>query len=201
MPDSALYLSAEGYAPQLSRPLTPADDGAEMTFELIKASPVVGKVITPDGRPAAKAEVRLWSGQLNFNEITSLDCVDTDATGNFSLPQALDGEITVNHDSGFARVSWKQFRTNSTILLSKWGHVKGHWPKPWPQSRRVQLRTVNWAGQMFTFQPNFVNVSAEINRQGNFEFSDPVPPENTNWGRPLLCPRVRQAVGLPWGCS
>ena len=63
--DSAFYIFAEGYAPQLSRPLIAADHGTELTFQLVKASPVVGKVITPEGKTAAKAEVLLWSGQVN----------------------------------------------------------------------------------------------------------------------------------------
>lgn len=173
--DSAFYIFAEGYAPQLSRPLTAADHGTELTFELVKASPVVGKVITPEGKTAAKAEVLLWSGQVNTRDVMSHDRFDTDEAGNFSLPQALDGIITVTHNSGYAQVSWEQFRSNTTIALVKWGHVKGHWPKPWPKSRRVWLQPINWSDQLFTSQPCLVVEGAEVNSQGDFEFPD-VPP-------------------------
>lgn len=186
-PDTALYIYAEGYAPQLSRPLTPADDGTEMTFELVKASPIAGNVLTPEGEPAANAEVRLWSGQLNFKDVTSHDRTNTDNHGRFSLPPALDGEITVNHDSGFARASWDQFRSDHTIRLAKWGRIKGHWPKPLPESRRVWLKPIDWA-EPFTFQPRWVTTAAQVSASGDFEFEDGVPPGEYKLGEVLDLP-------------
>jgi len=56
-PDSAFCIDAEGYKPELSRRLSAGDDGKELVFELTRAQPVAGKVLTPEGSSASKAEV------------------------------------------------------------------------------------------------------------------------------------------------
>jgi hypothetical protein len=175
-PDSAFYIDAEGYKPVLSRPLTIADDGKQLAFELTRAQSVAGKVVTPEGTPASKAEVRLWCGQPNIRDIPRRHKTDADIDGAFSLPPALDGQLVVYHQSGYAEVPWKEFVATHTVQLVNWGHVKGRWPKPLPKNRSISLQRIDWSGQGYTRLPPWDISAAEVSYDGSFEFKEAVPP-------------------------
>jgi hypothetical protein len=177
-PDSAFYIDAEGYMPILSRPLTRGDDGTELAFELTRSQPVEGKVLTPQGTPAEKAEIRLWCGELNIPDIPRQHLTESQKDGVFTVPVILDGKVLVYHNSGYAEVPWKDFTAKRTIQLSEWGHVRGHWPKPLPKNRKVSLERMNWSGRMnsYTFPPPWTISSTEIKPDGLFEFEEGAPP-------------------------
>ncbi|HWV99433.1 MAG TPA: M56 family metallopeptidase [Candidatus Acidoferrum sp.] len=176
-PDSAFLIDAAGYDPILSH-LIAGDDGKELDFELTRARPVAGKVLTPTGAPAGKAEVRLWCGQLNINDIPRRHETECDNDGAFSLPTVLDGKVLVYHNSGYAEVPWQDFLATRKVQLAEWGHVKGRWPKPLPKSRRVSLERIRWSGQMnmYTFPAPWRVSSTPINPDGSFEFEEGAPP-------------------------
>jgi hypothetical protein len=86
-PDDALYIEAEGYMPSLSQPLSGSDDGKELVFELTRARPVGGRVLTPQGTPADRAEIRLWCGELNLPDIPRQHETESDKDGAFAVPE------------------------------------------------------------------------------------------------------------------
>ncbi len=175
-PDTVLYIDAEGFMPVVSRPLSIADDGKELTFELSRAEPMAGRVLTPDRVPAEHVQVLFWSGQVNINAIPQRFRTNTDHVGAFSLPAALDGEFIVCHESGYAEVPLKQLAATHTIRLVKWGRVKGRWPKPWPTDGRVWLHRIEWSGQRLVLQPPWSAVPVQIKSDGSFEFEEPLAP-------------------------
>lgn len=194
-PDSALYIDAEGFRPVVSRPLSIADDGKELTFELSRAEPMAGKVLTPDGSPASQAEVRFWSGQIRSSSIPQRFRTNTDRDGAFSLPTGLDGEFVVRHESGYAEVPLKQFTATRTIQLVKWGKVRGHWPKPWPPHGRVWLHRIEWSGEMFALRPPWNVTPTRINSDGSFEFEESVPPGEYKLGEMAYVQKVTVSGG------
>ena len=176
-PDSAFYIDAEGYLPVLSRPLTRADDGTELNFELSRSLPVKGEVLSPQGAPAEKAEIRLWCGELNIQDIPRNHETESDHQGTFTVPPILDGKVLVYHNSGYAEVPWKEFTANGRIQLSKWGHVRGHWPKPLSH-KRISIERINRSGRMnsYAYLPPWKVSSTAVDSDGNFEFADGAPP-------------------------
>lgn len=177
-PDSAFYIDAEGYLPVLSRALTRADDGKELTFEMTRSAPVKGRVLLPPGTPIEKAEIRLWCGELNMSDIPQRHETESDSQGNFTVPAILDGKVLVYHNSGYAEVPWRDFVAQKSVQLSEWGHVKGHWPKPLPNERRIWLQRINWSGRMntFTVPPPWTISSTQARADGSFEFEEGAPP-------------------------
>jgi beta-lactamase regulating signal transducer with metallopeptidase domain len=177
-PDSAFYIDAEGYLPVLTPPLTAADDGKELNFELSRSRPVKGEVLSPQGTPAEKAEVRLWCGELNISDIPRRHETESDNHGAFTVPAILAGTVVVYHSSGYAEVPWKEFAANGRVQLSEWGHVKGRWPNPLPSNRRISIERINWSGQMntYTISPPWKVASTEVHTGGNFEFEEGAPP-------------------------
>lgn len=177
-PDSAFYIEAEGYRPNLSPPLIAASNGKELIYELARSQPVAGMVLTPGGAPASKAEVRLWCGEYNLSDIPPNHKSDADSTGAFSLPAILDGKLLVYHNSGFAELPWKEFLTTQRVQLVEWGRVKGRWPKPLPKNRSISLERIRWSGEnnAYTFPPPWRIAGTQIKADGSFEFEEGVPP-------------------------
>ncbi len=174
-PDSALYIDAYGYTPVLSRPLTKADAGTELAFELSPAVPLHGVVLSPQGMPVEKAEVRLWCGELNMHDIPDRHRTQSDNHGSFTVPPILDGIVVASDYSGYAEIPWQEFAANGNIRLSEWGHVKGHWPKPLPGNRRVSIERINWSGEIATFPPPWKVMSTDVHSNGDFDFEDGAP--------------------------
>ncbi len=171
----ALLVDAEGYAPMLSRPLGPADDGVTLTFELVKAPKIKGKVLTPDGQPAVHAQVYLLATSLADRNMPAEYRPETDEHGEFTLPPWTGGGmVTVSWYWGYAEVSWADFVASPVIRLKPWAHVKGKWPWPRPVPARFILDPINWAGSWGTFTPRFQTDFTTVEGDGSF---DAVVPE------------------------
>jgi beta-lactamase regulating signal transducer with metallopeptidase domain len=177
-PDSAFCIDAEGYLPILSRPLTRADDGNELTFEMTRSLPVKGKVVSPQGIAVEKAQIRVWCGELNMSDIPARHETQSDDQGVFTVPVILDGKVVVYHETGYAEVSWRDFTEQNTIQLSEWGHVKGHWPKPLPDNQSISIEPINWSGRQddFTFPVPWRVSNSRVRGGGSFDFEEAVPP-------------------------
>jgi hypothetical protein len=149
-----------------------------LNFELSRSLPLKGEVLSPQGSPAEKAEIRLWCGELNISDIPRRHETESDNHGAFTVPAILDGKVLVYNSSGYAEVPWQEFAANGKVQLSEWGHVKGHWPKPLPDKRRISIERINWSGQMntYTFPPPWRVAGTEVHTGGNFEFEEGAPP-------------------------
>lgn len=97
-----------------------------------------GRVVDPNGRPAAGAQVGLDSarasvavhnGLLEANwcvgEVNEFIVV-TDAEGRFRFADTPDEFILLaTHESGFALLSDEEFKKNHEIRLERWGRIEG----------------------------------------------------------------------------
>ena len=107
---------------------------------------VSGRVVDPEGRPVAGAQVALGTAWRTVRTCTSrasalsLPCcgritdsfcatseiVETDAEGRFSFPAVSGGfMLVVSHETGFARVDFHDFTPAMTIRLERWGQIDG----------------------------------------------------------------------------
>jgi beta-lactamase regulating signal transducer with metallopeptidase domain/uncharacterized GH25 family protein len=134
-----LKVAADGYLPALVllRPL----EQTNADLALPKGSGPRGTVLSPDGKPVAKADVLLicadsdqpgfdYAGHLtarwNKEQITT-----TDAGGHFSLaPQLGMRSVAVAAADGFAQVPMETLATNSTIVLQPFGTIQGVLHRP-----------------------------------------------------------------------
>ncbi|HKI68598.1 MAG TPA: hypothetical protein VKA67_03355, partial [Verrucomicrobiae bacterium] len=102
----------------------------------IPGSEVKGIVLSPDGKPAAGAEVALivrnvYSaiGQGRFARSQLRDyglLVNADSDGSFTLPMCQNAEGIIALDSaGFAKDSLKNLKSSAQVQLRKWGTIKG----------------------------------------------------------------------------
>lgn len=132
--DFVFRVSADGYAPALSRPFKP--DEGEVTFDvkLKKAPMLIGQVKTVDGKPLAGVTVVLAGVsdylQLNGTQLRNQrgdgDSLQTDADGRFRLPpQSGDFTLLAAADEGFAAVPGDHFTNNPVLTLQPWARVEG----------------------------------------------------------------------------
>ncbi len=192
--DSVLYVEAAGYAPAISKPLASGDNGQELRFLLRKSEPVPGRVEAPDGLPAREATVELWSGQLNLTEIPVRHRTQTAADGTFAIIPAVSGGLFVHHASGYAELTWAQFKSQPVIRLQRWGRVQGLWSKPVPAVSGLLLEGINWTDAIYTFRPHWINDLAKVDRSGEFTFRDLVPPGEYRLGE-VMDLNIRQPGG------
>lgn len=129
-----IEIDAEGYEPQVSTIRKRVDGGQAFEFRLQQGGLFAGRVLQPDGRPAAGARLGLQAEgtSLHFepparlvnyghpaNETTS------DSKGVFSLKASLGmRSLLVVHESGSAALA-AQARTNLLVHLQEWGAVEG----------------------------------------------------------------------------
>jgi hypothetical protein len=134
-PDFVLKFEAEGFAPFVSRRISPDAGEAHFDVTLTKANDALVSVLLPDGRPAAAADVGLISRSSQLMILAggfccglpnSGDVVRTDGKGQFRLP--LDPAITrlmVVHKEGFASTSPGALKNETTLRLQAWGRIEG----------------------------------------------------------------------------
>jgi beta-lactamase regulating signal transducer with metallopeptidase domain/thiol-disulfide isomerase/thioredoxin/protocatechuate 3,4-dioxygenase beta subunit len=132
----AARVEADGYQPAIS-PTYKADDGpVEWEASLTPQAGVAGVLISPDGRPAAGAQVAMLL-KSNFSiSITDegsrlkLDGnqprVTTTAEGRFVLPPQTERfDVLAVHESGFAKIADKELADSGTVALARWMRVSG----------------------------------------------------------------------------
>ena len=139
-----LRFTADGYIPYVTETFKP-DENANITVELTPAEPISAMVVLPDGKPAEKAEVALfssstgigtiWNGKLNSGDMRTIPYQITQADGHFTFQPQLDGYvIVISHDAGAALVYADDLK-NGTVKLQPWSRVEGTVKKgnePWP---------------------------------------------------------------------
>lgn len=130
--DHLLRVEAEGYRSAVSRPVKDAEGEVALDLQLEPGGPAAGRVLAPDGRPLAGAEVAVVFGgeaaQIRDGVLTpqwgSLH-VKTDAAGAFSFPsQEPPFALVVACPEGFAKVTAAAFAAATDIQLESWGRIE-----------------------------------------------------------------------------
>ncbi len=127
-------VEADGYRPGVSRKITSEEGEVQINFEMEEGSGPQGKILTPDGKPAADAEllvatpqdqVSIYNGHAQQHE--GRPSAESDASGNYQLPflDATSTIVVVRHDSGYAQVDGKTLETSPDITLTAWAAVEG----------------------------------------------------------------------------
>ncbi len=153
-------IDADGYDPSVSRDIDINEGKQEIDFSLNKMSAenaaklIRGTVLTPDGKPAAGADVAMLTlgrqppffdnGRIRGGEEPFV--VKTDDKGafqfaevdfeqerrfprNFSLGKSYDYILCFVHDTGFRRIKQDAMqeilKTGKPITLEKWGRLEG----------------------------------------------------------------------------
>ncbi len=127
-------VEADGYRPAVSRKIMSEEGEVRINFELEEGSGPQGKIFTPDGKPAADAEllvatpqnqVMIHNGHAQQHE--GRPSAKSDASGKYQLPflDATSTTVVCRHDSGYARVDGKTLETSPDINLTPWAAVEG----------------------------------------------------------------------------
>jgi hypothetical protein len=140
-----LRVEADGYEPQVAGPIKKADGAQLVEFQLKRDAGIVGRVLTPEGQPAAEATVALALAQkdaaLEDGRLRGADqpipdkpsdrwrrplVVKTDGQGNFELPTECEpAAVLVIHDSGVLETAYEKFQKNPELKLNRWGKIEG----------------------------------------------------------------------------
>lgn len=129
-----IRLEADGYQPGVSRDIKSDEGEITIDFALKKGVSVTARVLTPDGRPAAGAQVALGiagsqigikNGRIDDRQ-TFCARQETNDAGVFDFPPQ-DGEfqLVILHAAGFAHVKPSPDGLPQTIPLQQWARVAG----------------------------------------------------------------------------
>jgi beta-lactamase regulating signal transducer with metallopeptidase domain/uncharacterized GH25 family protein len=196
-----LKVEADGYLPAsvLLRPLDQTN--ADLTLE--KGSGPNGTVVSPDGKPVAKADVLLvcadsdqpgfdYEGHLNAR-FSKDQITTTDADGHFSLaPQLGMRSIAVSSANGFSQVSMETLATNSTIVLEPFGTIKGVLNRPTGPGTNEDLDLAFVDDGASIYQRINLSNHTVTDTSGHFEF-DRVPA-----GKLQISYRLKMTGGNGW---
>jgi uncharacterized GH25 family protein len=126
-------IEAAGYQAALSRDIKSNEGKVSIDFELQKAADIAATVLTPEGKPAAKAQVAVGiaGAQINihngtFGQQTYATKLETDETGRFRFPQPdTPFQLVILHPTGWAHVKDTLAGIPDEITLTGWARVTG----------------------------------------------------------------------------
>jgi hypothetical protein len=181
-----LVIEAKGYEPLLSETFTGSYSNV---FELKKAMPFTGKVVSASGAPAGKTEVVLLDSSSNaymdqggkFRRTPSYyEVVITDPNGGFELTPKVDADVicAAHPKFGFAQIPVSDLQKSGKIVLQPWGYVKGVLrvgDKVEPNQSVAIHTDYQQAGASGRSPPLYLYYQAKPNPDGSF-FFDMVPP-------------------------
>lgn len=134
-PQQAIRIEADDYLPADSEPFTLDGKEKNLSFKLVKGEGIKGVVIGTDGKPAAGVEVlmatpscrvQVRNGRVPEYALSEVVHVVSGADGAFSFtPQTESFLLLAIHDSGYAKVTDAELKTNSQITLKVWAAVQG----------------------------------------------------------------------------
>jgi beta-lactamase regulating signal transducer with metallopeptidase domain len=144
--EMALRVEADGYVPSVALWLKKSAGPQHVIFMLPEDPGVKGRVLQPDGQPAAGATVALampqrdavWeNGRLRGSDQPLPEkpadrwrvpiFVKTDAEGRFQLPTEPEAAaVLIVHDSGVRELAYNEaFQKSPEIKLQGWGRIEG----------------------------------------------------------------------------
>jgi beta-lactamase regulating signal transducer with metallopeptidase domain/protocatechuate 3,4-dioxygenase beta subunit len=126
-------IEAAGYQAALSRDIQSNEGRVSIDFELQRAADIAATVLTPEGKPATKAEVAVGIGgsQINvfngtFGHQTYATKLETDESGRFHFPSPdAPFQLVIVHPAGFAHVKDTLEGIPEEIMLKGWARVTG----------------------------------------------------------------------------
>ncbi len=178
-----LRIEAEGYVPEISRPIADDQGDAKVDFELVAGDSIAGVVRLPGGGPAEGADVVLVVPSApafitNGRPPSGLDhrAVKTGADGRFAFPPEEPPFTIVALDNrGFAQVRSTDFARGGELVIQPWGRVEG--------TLRIGIRPGAGETLLLTGGPHgdtehsipWFEYSATADRWGKFAFDRVVP--------------------------
>jgi beta-lactamase regulating signal transducer with metallopeptidase domain/protocatechuate 3,4-dioxygenase beta subunit len=180
-----VQIEASGYLSTLSRQIKNDEGTLTLNFELSRGKDVAATVLTPDGKPAAKAEaalgiagsqIRVENG--NFTRSTYAARQTADESGRFQFPaQGANFQVVVIHPTGYAYIKDTSDAFPETINLTAWARVEGIFRIGKQTAGNVPLRII--ASDLFSFGDDApsVDFSHEVTTMpdGSFAFERVVP--------------------------
>lgn len=177
-----LKVEAPGYLPVASPPLEASQTSYD--FELKRGAGPQGRVVFPDGKPAALVGVLLLEeteqghlraeGRLETYGLRN-PLAATDADGRFAFPPRLGATlVAVAHERGFARATAQELAAQPELVLQPWGRLTG---KLLAQGKPVanERLTVTFVRSGGPYQPWLhLGLSSTTTSDGTFAF-DRVP--------------------------
>jgi thiol-disulfide isomerase/thioredoxin len=134
-PAYLLKFEADGYVPQISRPI--ARDEGEITYDvkLVPGTGPAGIVRTPDGKPAEGAAIIAADNNTQvvmkdgkFTDQTMTTVLRTGPDGRFGFQPQINDQYTLiaTHESGFRMVAASDFAAmGGDLTLQSWATVQG----------------------------------------------------------------------------
>jgi len=201
--EMTLRIEADGYQPQRSGWIRKSKGRQNIVFLLAKDAGVSGRVLQPDGKPAAGATVVLaLSGKRLVIENGKIrdagkplskkeadrwrreTIVQADVDGRFRLPTETDtaAAVLVLHESGVRELTNTNFQKQTEIKLEHWGRIEGRvlWKDKPGADEPVRLSVHREQND----DPGMVASSVETrtDAEGRFAF-DKVPPGHAQISR------------------
>lgn len=128
-------IDAEGYQPQISRPIKSDEGNVKLFFKMQRGVNASALVADPSGRPVEGASVVLGvpgtqmsfqNGRVNNSSTYNAMQRTTDAGGRFVFPpQVTPYEIVIVSDAGYSHIKGKPGETLNPIQLTAWARLKG----------------------------------------------------------------------------
>ncbi|MFO0868908.1 MAG: M56 family metallopeptidase [Pirellulales bacterium] len=143
--EMALRVEADGYVPQTVTGVRRAAGPRQVEFRLVEDPGVAGRVLRPDGGPAAGATIALAMAQRDavwedgrirgVTEPPPPRPADrwrlpvmrrTNAQGEFVLPSEVEpAAVLIVHESGVRELAYEAWRAATTVTLQPWGRIEG----------------------------------------------------------------------------
>jgi len=174
-----LRCTAPGYAPSLSPSFGSTVSGLELNFKLQRVEPLERWVVDAAGEPVAHATVAPLSPQSHVALVNGLLQVKnsedvllrTDESGRVTIPFCRSvGRVVVAAPAGFALISARDLRAQSTLTLEPWGRIEGH-------VGDLSTTPISFMGlsdgETFSLKPNLGTADSEalVDSNGNFTFT------------------------------
>jgi len=130
-----LEIRADGYVPDRSCWVQSARGNASVVVALRKGLALRGVVLSPDGRPAARAQIlssaerpveMIVPGRFRADAGNSPRGSETNGSGQFSVALEPDSRvIVVAHNEGYAISTPGSTDSSGSIRLERWGRLEG----------------------------------------------------------------------------
>ena len=176
---TALRIEADDHLPAIISLGTNGE--RHFDIELKKGSGPKGIVLTPDGQPAAGAQLavlirgkmlNVGAGRLTTYGDSESRTVSANLDGAFSLRFYADGDkIIATHPKGYAETAFSNFVSGSTIKLQPWGTIEGTLKIGARPGTNESVLLSGEGGLQF----NFEDFKAATDAQGRFSMAT-VPP-------------------------